>query len=222
MLVALEGIDGSGKGTQAARLTERAAAEGLTAELLAFPTYENSFFGREIARYLNGAYGDVWSVHPRFAATLYAGDRFEYRDRLWRLRAERDLVVCDRYTGSNQAHQSVKLPAAEHAGFFHWLDTLEHQVYGIPRPDLVVFLDLPPETAATLIGRKSVRSYTDRKADIHEADVEYLARVHGAYAELSEQRGWTTVRCVRGGEVRPVDEIHEEIWTAIRAARAAE
>jgi dTMP kinase len=220
MLIAIEGIDGSGKGTQAGLLLDRARREGATAELLAFPMYEQSFFGAEIGRYLNGEFGDVWSVHPRLAATLYAGDRFENRERLWRLRGELDLVICDRYTPSNQAHQSVKLPEHERPAFFAWLDALEHEVFGIPRPDLVVFLDLPPEVAAALIQRKSARSYTEQKADIHEVDAEYLRSVHTAYHQLSQRPGWVTISCMAGGGVRPLPEIHEEIWAEIERAGA--
>lgn len=215
MLIAIEGIDGSGKGTQSALLLERARREGRAAELIAFPTYEKSFFGKEIGRYLNGGFGDVWSVHPRLAATLYAGDRFESRDRLWALRDELDLLICDRYTPSNQAHQSVKLSAAERPAFFSWLRTLEHEVFGIPEPDLVVFLDLPPEAAAELVHRKASRSYTDRKADIHEVDVDYLREVHAAYRELSAGDGWVTIQCMADGDLRSLEEINAEIWSVV-------
>lgn len=218
MLIAIEGIDGSGKGTQARLLLDRARGEGYSADLLTFPMYDDSIFGREIGRYLNGEFGDVWSVHPRLAATLYAGDRFEHRDRLWRLRGEKGLVICDRYTPSNQAHQSVKLPEEDRPEFFAWLETLEHEVFGIPRPDLVVFLDLPPEVAAGLIERKSKRSYTELKTDIHEVDRTYLGQVHRAYSELSRRSGWVTVSCLEGGEVRGMEEIHEAVWAEIMAA----
>jgi dTMP kinase len=214
MLVALEGIDGSGKGTQAALLVDRARAEGLTAELLAFPVY-GGFFGAEIARYLNGEFGDVWSVHPRLAAGLYAGDRFESRERLWRLREAVDLVICDRYTPSNQAHQAVKLPQSERAAFFAWLEALEHEVFGIPRPDRVVLLDLEPGTAAGMVLRKDARAYTDRKADIHEADTAYLEQVHAAYRELSAGAGWSVIDCAPDGVVRAVSDIHDEIWAGL-------
>lgn len=217
MLIAIEGIDGSGKGTQSRLLLERARREGATAELIAFPEYDG-FFGAEIGRYLNGGFGDVWSVHARLAATLYAGDRFESRDRLWQLRRELDLLICDRYTASNQAHQCVKLPESERAAFFSWLDALEHDVFGIPRPDLVIFLDLPPAAAARLITRKPTRSYTDRKADIHEVDTDYLGRVHAAYRALSTRPEWVTVPCAADGAVRAVDEIHEAVWAEVRRA----
>jgi dTMP kinase len=220
MLIAIEGIDGSGKGTQSRRLLERARAAGATAELFAFPMYEHSFFGREIGRYLNGAFGDVWAVHPRLAATLYAGDRFESRERVARLRAELDLLICDRYTASNQAHQAAKLPPEQRADFFRWVETLEHEVFGVPRPELVFFLDLPPEVAAELIQRKEARSYTERKADIHEVDAGYLAAVHAAYRELSARPEWVTIPCLAGGEVRPVEEIHEQIWAELERVGA--
>lgn len=215
MLIAIEGIDGSGKGTQSALLLERARTEGRSAEMIAFPTYEKSFFGKEIGHYLNGGFGDVWAVHPRLAATLYAGDRFESRDRLWTLRAELDLLICDRYTPSNQAHQSVKLPAADRPAFFSWLRTLEHEVFGIPEPDLVVFLDLAPEAAAELVHRKAARAYTDRKADIHEVDVGYLREVHAAYRELSAGDGWATIRCQEGDDLRSLEDINAEIWSIV-------
>lgn len=212
MLIAIEGIDGSGKGTQGRLLLERARREGLRAELLAFPMYERSFFGREIGRYLNGEFGDLWSVHPKLIATLYAGDRYESAAEVRRLRDELDLVICDRYTGSNQAHQAAKLPASERAAFFAWVDTMENDVFGVPRPDRVLFLDLPPEIASGLIAKKEARSYTDRKADIHEGDAGYLGAVHAAYRELSARPEWVTVSCAEGGEVLPIEAIHERVW----------
>lgn len=216
MLIAIEGIDGSGKGTQARLLVERARREGLRAELLAFPMYDRSFFGREIGRYLNGQFGELWAVHPKLAATLYAGDRYESAAEVRRLLGEADLVVCDRYTASNQAHQAAKLPAAERAEFFGWVETLENEVFGVPRPDRVLFLDLPPAIASGLIEKKEARSYTDRKADIHEGDSGYLSAVHAAYRELSARSEWVTIPCAPGGEMLPIEAIHERVWTEWR------
>lgn len=215
MLIAIEGIDGSGKGTQSRLLLERARREGMTAELLAFPMYQRSFFGREIGRYLNGEFGDLWAVHPKLSATLYAGDRYESRDEVARLARECDLVILDRYTASNQAHQAGKLPQGEREAFFSWVEELEHEVFGVPRPERTLFLDLPPEIATGLIQRKEARSYTDRKADIHEGDAGYLAGVHAAYRQLSARPGWVTIPCAEGGEPLPVEAIHARIWEAV-------
>lgn len=221
MIVAFEGIDGSGKGTQAALLRDRARREGLKVEMIAFPMYDASFFGGEIGRYLNGEFGDLWTVHPKLAATLYAGDRFESRERIATLRAGTDLLVCDRYTPSNQAHQSVKLPEPERAGFVAWVERLEHEVFHIPRPDRVVFLDMPPATAAGLVLRKSARSYTDRSADIHEVDVDYLTAVHAAYGALAARPEWLRISCVdRDGVLRPEADIHRDVWSTLRRAGA--
>src|SRR6476469_2021664 len=111
-LLALEGIDGSGKGTQAARLAERARDHGRTVAELSFPTYDDNPFSRAVADYLNGEFGAADEVHPELAAMLYAGDRFHARPRLVAALAENDLVVCDRYVGSNAAHQGAKLEGA--------------------------------------------------------------------------------------------------------------
>lgn len=216
MLIAIEGIDGSGKGTQGRLLLERARREGLRAELLAFPMYDRSFFGREIGRYLNGEFGDLWSVHPKLAATLYAGDRHESAAEVRRLLETAELVICDRYTASNQAHQAAKLPAPERAEFFEWVERLEHEVLGVPRPDRVLFLDLPPEVTTGLVEKKAARSYTDRKADIHEGDAGYLGAVHAAYRELSARPEWVTISCIESGEVLPIDAVHERVWAEAR------
>ena len=108
MLVVLEGIDGSGKGTQARLLVDALARRGFTARLFSFPCYDETFFGREVGRYLNGAFGDLHSVPPEFAALLYAGDRLEKRDELLVALRDADVVVCDRYVPSNFAHQAAR------------------------------------------------------------------------------------------------------------------
>jgi dTMP kinase len=108
-LVAIEGIDGSGKGTQARQLLQRLEADGLRARLLSFPRYEATFFGRAVGQYLDGAFGSLGQVHPFFASLLFAGDRFESRSLLTDALAAHDIVVLDRYVASNVAHQAARL-----------------------------------------------------------------------------------------------------------------
>jgi dTMP kinase len=215
MLVAIEGIDGSGKGTQAKLLLQRLVELGRPARLFSFPQYEHSFFGQEIGRYLNGHFGELNAVHPSLAALLYAGDRFEARDALGRLLGEGSVVVCDRYVGSNQAHQAAKLPPEERPAFFDWIEKLEYGVFGLPRPDLVIFLDLPPVIATELVHRKEARSYTDQAADIHEADWDYMRRVYGTYQQLAASHGWTRIPCVENGELRSAEAIRDAMWSEV-------
>ncbi|MBW3543665.1 MAG: thymidylate kinase [Planctomycetes bacterium] len=212
MLIALEGIDGSGKGTQARRLVDRLRGEGRKVAAFSFPRYAETFFGRAVGDFLNGRFGSLDAVDPFLAAVLFAGDRYESRELLLRAAAEHDVVVLDRYVPSNVAHQAAKRAGPERTDLIARIETLEYEVYKLPRPDRVILLDLPVTTARELIARKSPRGYTDRAADLQEADDAYLARVREVYLELAAHRaGWTTVACTRGGELRTVDDIATEV-----------
>lgn len=218
MIVAIEGIDGSGKGTQARLLTERLRHEGQRVELLAFPRYSETFFGREVGLYLNGEFGKLMEIHPKLTAILYAGDRHESRNLVSRLNTEVDYVVCDRYTPSNQAHHAAKLPQQQWDDFFGWVEELEYETFQVPRPNLVVFLDLDAPHAVELISRKPPRDYTSRKADIHEIDTNYQDNVHKAYKSLSHQSNWASISCLHGGVLRTTEAIHEDVWKAVTEA----
>src|SRR5258707_12405624 len=108
LLLAIEGIDGAGKGTQTARLAETAGAHGRSVASFSFPLYDDNPFSRAVGDYLNGEFGTADEVHPELAAMLYAGDRFHARPRLVAALEDQDLVVCDRYVGSNAAHHGAQ------------------------------------------------------------------------------------------------------------------
>ncbi len=211
-LVAIEGIDGSGKGTQAQRLLSHLQAQGRRATLLSFPRYEATFFGRAVGEYLNGAFGSLEQVHPFFASLLFAGDRFESRDLLREAVASQDVVVLDRYVASNVAHQAARLDGPARQRLIEAIEYLEFELYRIPRPDLVVLLDLSVPAAQRLIATKPRRSYTERSADIQEADAQYLACVRELYLELAgRDPEWSVVACERQKVVRSIDDIADEI-----------
>ncbi len=212
LLVAIEGIDGAGKGTQAARLCDALEDAGRSCGLIRFPRYDETVFGRTIARYLNGEFGDLAAADPHLAALLYAGDRFESLPLLAAERAARDVVVFDRYVPSNLAHQAAKLPPAERPAFLAWLESVEYGVYRLPRPDLVVWLDIPVRTAQALIARKPSRRYTDKRADLHEADPAYLEQTAEVYRQLAAgDPHWRVVPCCPRGELRSPESVHQEI-----------
>jgi len=214
--VAIEGIDGSGKGTQARLLHDRLIAAGRSAALVSFPRYESTRFGKAIGDFLNGRFGALDQVSPFLASLLYAGDRFESRAFLLDKLAQHDVVVLDRYVPSNIAHQGAKCSGAERREIIDWITTIEHGLFELPQADRVVLLDLPATEAQKLIAQKAGRSYTDRKADLQEADAGYLEQVRQVYRELaSSDARWRLVECFDGTRVRPVDEIADEIWEAI-------
>lgn len=212
-LIAIEGIDGSGKGTQARRLVERLTQSGLKTELISFPRYDETFFGRRVGEFLDGRFGSLAEVHPFLVSLLFAGDRFESRPLLCAALASCDVVVLDRYVASNIAHQGAKLAGAARAALCRSIEHVEYEVFGMPRPDCVVLLDLNVAKAQELVAQKTARTYTDRQADIQEADAQYLGRVRELYLELAaRESNWSIVSCDRPGGLRPIAEITEELW----------
>lgn len=212
LLVAIEGIDGSGKGTQAARLHQTLSAAGWKSALMGFPRYRDTFFGNRIGDFLNGRFGQLDDVDPFLAATLYAGDRFESRELLCSTIAANDVVVLDRYVPSNIAHQAGKRQNADRLRLRNWIEHLEFEIYRLPRPELVILFDLPAESAARLIAMKKARDYTPLAADLQEADRSYQERVREAYLELAEDKGWHTVPVVDGSSsLRPLDEVAADV-----------
>lgn len=224
MLIAIEGIDGAGKGTLTAGLMRLAAEAGVDATSLSFPRYDDTRFARLIGQYLNGAFGALDEVPPRFAALLYAGDRFESRGVIQHLLDDNDLLLIDRYVASNLAHQAAKLPADARDAFIDWLTQVEHEVYGLPRADLTLYLDVPVTVASALIARKKPRSYTDAAADLHEKNVAYLAACREVYTTLARrQHGgrWVAIDCLdAAGVLRDPQEIHAAAWEAVCAELA--
>ncbi len=217
LLVNIEGIDGSGKGTQATRLQAHLQNLGYRTHLVSFPRYQETSFGQKVADFLNGRFGQLHEVNPFLAALLYAGDRFESKAWLTQAIETSDVVIFDRYVPSNMAHQASKMEGAERTELIDWIEHVEFGVYGLPRPDLCVLLDIPPEVAQELIARKPRRDYTEQSADLQEADPGHLRQTREVYLELARTRPtWKCVPCVRDGVLRTADEIASEIWELVR------
>jgi dTMP kinase len=215
-LVAIEGIDGSGKGTQARKLHDRLVDTGCSCELISFPRYESTGFGVAVGRFLNGEFGSLAAVHPLLASLLYAGDRFESKQMLLDALHQRDVVVLDRYVPSNVAHQAAKRQGAERGELVDFIQQLEYEVYGLPVADMVILLDLPVAQAQSLVACKNQRSYTPMTADIQESDAAYLADVRAAYLELAAtDPAWQKISGVVDNDLRPIDDVAAEIWSTV-------
>ena len=212
-LIAIEGIDGAGKGTQAGRLVASLSEMGLRVDTLQFPRYNATTFGGAIGDFLNGRFGSLNQVHPQLAAVLYAGDRFESRPLLMQMMEDNDVVVLDRFVGSNLAHQSAKLDGAERTALVDWIEKIEYEVFQLPRPKLTVLIDMSSQMSRELVARKATRDYTDQEADLQESDLPYLERVRRCYLALAHSRlDWRTVHGLNEeGSLRTIDEVGEEI-----------
>lgn len=216
LLIDIEGIDGAGKGTQAALLRDRLVQSGRSTALISFPRYNDTLFGKAVGEFLNGQYGSLDAVHPFLVSLLFAGDRLESRGHLEGALARHDIVLLDRYVPSNVAHQASKRHGAERDELIRRILQIEFEINRLPRPDLVLLLDLPVEMAQQLIAKKAARSYTSRSADIQEADGAYLQRVRDVYVQLARHEpNWRTIPCCDGSSLRTVEQIGEDLWRAV-------
>lgn len=211
-IVAIEGIDGSGKGTQAAALN------GIVehSKVISFPQYKGTFYGSKIGDFLNGKFGGLNEVHPLLASLLYAGDRKEYyQDKFDEDYDCNDMLIYDRFVASNIAHQGAKVDGQEREDLIAFIKHAEFMVNPITEPDVTVYLNMPVEYAVQLIAKKNKRSYTDKAADIHEADTAYLQRVKDIYDELAKEDDWITIDCVDESGIRPEVDITHDIALAL-------
>lgn len=215
-LIALEGIDGSGKATQADLLARAFDARGVPYARFSFPRY-NSSFGRLVGRFLNGEFGNLQTVDPHFSALLYAGDRFEAKEEVNTALSSGRIVLADRYVGSNLAHQTARVAEANRKEFLEWLRHLEYDLYELPHEDVVVYLHLRPTEAQRLVSSKAARSYTRRTLDLQEADGSHLKQAQQVYEALAGEPNWVTVECFDGAAdaIRSPDEIHRMVLTAV-------
>lgn len=210
----IEGTDGSGKSTQFDRLVSRLQGEGYDVEPVKFPQYDSpsSYF---VSQYLNGAYGSNEEVGPYMSSLFFALDRFEASARIKNALKAGKVVVADRYTGSNMAHQGTKFTNREQRrGYFIWLDNLEFEILQIPRPDKAIVLRVPPEYSQKLMdSRTDKREYTDKSRDIHEADGEHIARSVEVYDDICNlfPKDFSRIDCVRGGNLLSIEEVHEHL-----------
>jgi dTMP kinase len=208
-LIVLDGTDGAGKATQTRLLEQRLISEGIHVIKYSFPNYE-TIFGQMITEYLSGEYGPTTKLHPKMASILYAFDRWKFADEIREHLERGHYVVCDRYVESNIGYQQAKLPEEQRSQFSDWLTKLEHKELNIPKSDAVIFLRVPPEISST-------NMLTREKLDDHESNVSYQHKVLESYESLANQdKKWTIINCVKDGQMRSRDEIHNEIYNAIQ------
>ena len=217
-LIIIEGGDGSGKATQTAKLLERLQAEGYKARSVSFPNYDSPA-AEPIKMYLRGDFGkEASSVNAYVASTLYAIDRFaSFRQDWQRFYKDDGIIIADRYTTSNMVHQMIKYTdLEERKTFLQWLDQLEYDQYGLPRPDAVILLDMPLSLSEALLAERTGKT-GGNTGDIHEQDRSHLIAVHDAYDMLVSTYDWHRVHCENeNDQLRTIDDIHEEVYGIVK------
>lgn len=217
-ILVIEGIDGSGKGTQASYVNQILTMEGRRCSLFSFPRYDHTFFGKRIGDFLNGEFGTLDELNPFLVSLLYSGDRFESREAILQAQAESELVILDRYVPSNIAHQSAKSTGEQRKQLTQWIEKIEYEIFAVPRPSQVVLLDTPVDISQNLIAQKSARTYTDQAADLQEADVPYLSKVREVYLELAATNAdWSVVPVANDLGLRPIEDIGQDVLSIARS-----
>jgi len=216
-LIVFEGTDGSGKSTQFRLLTEYLQKETIDFHKLVFPRYQNESSAL-IRMYLGGAFGTSPSdVNPYAASAFYAVDRYASWAQDWQsIYQNGGLILSDRYTTSNAVHQASKEAPENRKAFFEWLYDFEFNKMGLPKPDLVLFLDMPIEVTEKLM--RSREAATGTHADIHETDMDYLRTCRATAAEAADYYGWVRIPCAENGEPRSIEAIHEDVIRLVRQA----
>jgi len=218
LFIAIEGSDGSGKGTQFKLLVERLKADGYDVAAYDFPQYEHDS-SHFVKQYLNGKYGTADALGPYTPSLFYALDRYEASHQMRQDLAAGKIVVSNRYVGSNMAHQATKFSNdEERVEFFKWLEQLEYEMLGIPKPDINAVLLVPAETAQGLIDQKAARDYTNKKRDIHEADLSHLQRAVHCYKLLAATNdSFVAIDCTQNGQMLSIAHIQESLWNEIKS-----
>ena len=214
-LIVLEGIDGSGKSSQYRRLCARMENDGIDYNHIVFPRYDKDSSAL-IRMYLNGEFGEKPSDVSAYAAsTFYAVDRFaSYRSDWGKIYENGGIIISDRYTTSNAVHQGSKLDNSQLPEFFDWLADLEYVKMGLPRPDLVIYLDVDIETSLRRMAKR--QESTSTTADIHEKDVAYLSRCLEVAGIACEHFGWMRIPYMKDGLEREVDEKNAQIYEIVK------
>ena len=214
-LIVIEGTDGSGKSTQFRLMSERLEQDSVQFRHIVFPRY-NEESSALIRMYLGGQFGKKPSdVNAYAASSFYAVDRYASYKMDWgQWYEDGGIVLSDRYTTSNAVHQASKEQGQARKDFLKWLYEFEYDQLGLPRPDLTIYLDVPTDfTEKMLRGREQA---TNTKADIHEKDTQYLATCRECGRDAAAFYGWKVIQCVRDGAMRSVEDIHNEIYAAVR------
>jgi len=222
-LIVIDGGDGAGKATQVSLLVKRLQADGHKVETLDFPQYTQNHFGKLLRECLDGKRGDFMAVDARIASTLYAADRFESKPRLEQWLEEGKMVILDRYVSANMMHQGAKIDDPEKLeAFLGWLDHMEHEIFCIPRPDQIIYLEVPNEVRVALKQRaiEEGKHGAGIKTDVAERNHEHQETTEmRARTIVASKNNWSLVSCCDDLEIRPREDIHEEVYKIVSALK---
>ena len=217
-LFVIDGTDGSGKQTQLGELKNRLNKEKIDYRVVSFPNYDSKT-STLVKMYLSGEFGtNSKEISPYIASTFYAADRYAtYQTELKEYYENGGLILADRYTTSNMIHQAGKIKdKKERDKFLKWLWDFEFNLYKLPIPTEVFFLNMPVEKSLELIANRDNKFTHSSKKDIHESDKNHLIDAYSAACDVAKDYNWYEVKCVKDNKIRTIEDIHEEIYNEIK------
>jgi len=216
-MIVIDGGDGSGKTTQFKMLLKRLQDEDFDVITMDFPQYGKKSCGA-VEEYLNGKYGSADDVGPYRGSIFFAVDRYDASFEMRKALDEGKIVLCNRYVTANMAHQGGKIAdEKERMKYFEWLQELEFGMFGIPKPDINLFLHVPPEIALQLVDKKGHREYIGGEGrDLHEADLKHQQNAEVVYLKLADiVPNSFLISCAPDGKLMTPEQVHEKIWDAV-------
>ena len=217
-LFVIDGTDGSGKQTQFNQLKERLSKDKIDYKVVSFPNY-SSPSSSLVKMYLSGEFGeDAKKISPYIASTFYAADRYATYQTSYKDYYENGgIILADRYTTANMVHQAGKIEnKQERKKFLDWLWDFEFNLYGLPIPTEVFFLNMPVEKSLELIKNRENKFTHNTEKDIHESDVNHLIDAYNAACDVAKEYNWYEINCIKNKEIRTIEDIHEEIYLEIK------
>ncbi|MDR0914559.1 MAG: thymidylate kinase [Oscillospiraceae bacterium] len=210
MLIVIEGLDGSGKGTQTQLLAKTLAQKGADVKQISFPDYSSPASGA-VKQYLAGEFGtQPGDVNAYAASAFYAVDRAASFLKNWKPDYEcGKVILCDRYATSNIIYQMTKLPRQQWGEFVKWTEDFEYVKLALPRPDVVIYLDVPTQVSQELL-RQRYNGDNDKK-DIHERNLSFLEECRQAALFAAQKCGWQVIDCCADGNLATVEQVHKRI-----------
>ncbi len=213
-LIVIEGLDGSGKSTQLDLLISALSAKGKNVRKIKLPDYDSPS-STLVKMYLSGDFGkDPNAVNAYAAGAFYAVDRYASFVLDWKADYESNkIIVADRYATSNSIYQMEKIDCSDWDAYLDWSEDFEYNKLGIPKPDAVIYLDMPVGISQKLMTRRY--NGNESKKDVHEADVEFLNKCRKSALYAAKKQGWHIIECSDGTQPYSIEKVHDRIMKII-------
>ncbi|MEA2098458.1 MAG: dTMP kinase [Patescibacteria group bacterium] len=217
-LIVIDGIDGAGKATQTKILIKHLKKLKYKTATLDFPRYYDNFFGKVIGRFQNNEFGNAPKTNPYLASVLYAADRWEAKNKIEKWLKEGKIVILDRYSSSNQIHQGGKISdPKKRKKFLDWLEEMEFNVFKIPKPDMIIFLNVPYKISKKLLTKKISRNYIKgaKNDKVEKSRVYQESSYLQSLNLIKKYNNWIDVNCVKNEKLLSVEDVGDLVWKKI-------